>query len=65
MREGSPMYRWLQMGTWRWRGAEPADDSRELTRRQIRFWAAMALLTGILMVLAGAVGLAELVLYTV
>ena len=59
LRKGSLIYRWWHMATWRWAKEEPPDHPQELSHRQIRFWTTMALLTGILMALAGIVGLLE------
>jgi len=49
LRKDSFTYRWLHSATWKWTTVEPSNRPQELSHRQIRFWALMALLTGAIM----------------
>lgn len=59
LRKGSLMYRWLQTSTWKWGKEDPPDHPQELSHRQIRFWAVMAILAGIITALGGIGSLLE------
>jgi hypothetical protein len=64
LKKGSLIYRWLHTSTWRWGREESPGPTPELSHRQIRFWAAMALLAGVITALAGIAGLLEMILFS-
>jgi uncharacterized membrane protein YfcA len=63
LKPGSFVCHWLQRAMRGRSRRTSLDPSQELTHHQIRFWASMAILAGVLTALAGVAGLLEIAVH--